>query len=316
MSGNNPGEDMKNPFRKTLVPVLDLVLPRVCIVCGRRLLTFEKHICTCCLADLPLTFNWILPHNPMADRFNELIQESLCRTLQDGATPSGHVAYSHAAALFFFNSEADYRKIPYSIKYRGDLASGLFFGAMLGKRMAEASALQDIDLIMPVPLYWSRKWKRGYNQAEVIARAASQAGIKNIVMYNVSKTHHSYILRDIFRYRALIVGAPTYNAGLYHEMEVLLSEIAGKDIKNRHYIGWFGSYAWAGKAVAKIKEWNDGRLHFEPVGNPVEIRQSLTAETHAACEALSQSHAESGGGKRISLSYSGQVYARILCVGR
>lgn len=46
--------------------------------------------------------------------------------------------------------------------------------------------------------------------AEVIARAASQAGIKNIVMYNVSKTHHSYILRDIFRYRALIVGAPTY----------------------------------------------------------------------------------------------------------
>lgn len=166
---------MKNPFRKTLVPVLDLVLPRVCIVCGRRLLTFEKHICTCCLADLPLTFNWILPHNPMADRFNELIQESLCRTLQDGVTPSGHVAYSHAAALFFFNSEADYRKIPYSIKYRGDLASGLFFGAMLGKRMAEASALQDIDLIMPVPLYWSRKWKRGYNQAEVIARGIAEA---------------------------------------------------------------------------------------------------------------------------------------------
>lgn len=41
--------------------------------------------------------------------------------------------------------------------------------------------------------------------AEVIARAASQAGIKNIVMYNVSKTHHSYIIRDVFRYRGLIV---------------------------------------------------------------------------------------------------------------
>ena len=35
--------------------------------------------------------------------------------------------------------------------------------------------------------------------AEVIARAASQAGIKNIVMYNVSKTHHSNIIRDVFR---------------------------------------------------------------------------------------------------------------------
>lgn len=68
--------------------------------------------------------------------------------------------------------------------------------------------------------------------AEIIARAASQAGVKNIVMYNISKTHHSYILRDVFRYRGLIVGAPTYNAGLYHEMEVLLSELANKDIKN------------------------------------------------------------------------------------
>ena len=127
--------------------------------------------------------------------------------------------------------------------------------------------------------------------AEVIARAASQAGIKNIVMYNVSKTHHSYILRDVFRYRAIIVGAPTYNAGLYHEMEVLLSEIANKEIKNRRYIGWFGSYAWAGKAVDCIRKWNDEKLHFEPVGTPVEMKQSLTPETFAACEALGKAMA-------------------------
>ena len=110
--------------------------------------------------------------------------------------------------------------------------------------------------------------------AEVIARAASEAGVKNIVMYNVSKTHHSYIIRDVFRYNALIVGAPTYNTGLYHEMDVLLAELANKDIKN-HKLGWFGSYGWASKAVGKIKEWNDTRLHFEAVGEPVDICQSL-----------------------------------------
>ena len=66
--------------------------------------------------------------------------------------------------------------------------------------------------------------------AEVIARAASEAGVKNIVMYNVSKTHHSYIIRDVFRYNALVVGAPTYNTGLYHEMDVLLAELSNKDI--------------------------------------------------------------------------------------
>ncbi|MBR2102637.1 MAG: FprA family A-type flavoprotein [Prevotella sp.] len=128
--------------------------------------------------------------------------------------------------------------------------------------------------------------------AEVIARAASQAGVKNIVMYNVSQTHHSYIIRDVFRYRGLIVGAPTYNTGLYHEMDVLLSELAGKDIKGNHLLGWFGSFAWASKAVGEIARWNEERLHFEAVGTPVEIKQSLTADTFAQCEALGRAMAE------------------------
>ena len=126
--------------------------------------------------------------------------------------------------------------------------------------------------------------------AEQIARAASQAGIKNIVMYNVSKTHHSYIIRDVFRYKGLIVGAPTYNAGLYHEMDVLLNELANKDIKN-HLIGWFGSHCWASKAVAEIQKLNDERLKFEPVGTPVDMKQSLTAETKEQCAALGKAMA-------------------------
>ena len=127
--------------------------------------------------------------------------------------------------------------------------------------------------------------------AEHIAAAASKAGIKNIVMYNVSKTHHSYIIRDVFRYKGLIVGAPTYNTALYHEMEVLLSELAGKDIKN-HYLGWFGSHGWASKAVGKIQEWNDNALKFEPVGTPVDMKQAMTPEVKANCEAIGKAMAE------------------------
>lgn len=127
--------------------------------------------------------------------------------------------------------------------------------------------------------------------AEVIARAASEAGVKNIIMHDVSRTHHSYIIADIFRYRALILGAPTYNNGLYPQMESLLSELAGRDMKNR-LLGWFGSFSWAGKAMKTIGEWNETRLHFEPVGTPVEIKQSLDEATTRACEELGKAMGE------------------------
>ncbi len=127
--------------------------------------------------------------------------------------------------------------------------------------------------------------------AEVIATAAAEAGVKHIVMHNVSKTHHSYIIRDVFRYRGLIVGAPTYNTGLYHEMNVLMDELSQKDIKGRLF-GFFGSFGWASKAVAELQRWNDEHLHYEQVGQPVEIRQSLTPETTAQCQALARAMAE------------------------
>ena len=127
--------------------------------------------------------------------------------------------------------------------------------------------------------------------AEVIARSAAEAGLKDIVLYNVSKTHHSYIIRDLFRYRGLIVGAPTYNTGLYHEMNVLLDELSQKDIKGRLF-AWFGSFSWASKAVAEIQRWNDEHLHYETVGQPVEIRQALNDDTYAQCEALGREMAK------------------------
>lgn len=127
--------------------------------------------------------------------------------------------------------------------------------------------------------------------AEVIARAASQAGVKNIVMHDVSRTNHSYIISDVFKYESLIVGAPTYNNGLYPQMDMLMSELAERGIKN-HKIGIFGSFTWAGQAVKKLLEWNDTKLKFQLVGSPVEVKQSLNADTTNGCEELGRAMAE------------------------
>jgi len=127
--------------------------------------------------------------------------------------------------------------------------------------------------------------------AEVIAEAASQAGVKHISLMNLGKTHYSYVLRDMFRYRGVILGAPTYNNSILPSMEHLLSAIENRDMKN-HCIGWFGSYGWAGKAVQIIGEWNEKKIHFEPVGEPVEMRLGMTPEVHDKCVALGQAMAK------------------------
>ena len=49
---------------------------------------------------------------------------------------------------------------------------------------------------------------------------------------------------------------------------------------------------WASKAVAKIQEWNETKLHYEPVGEPVDMKQAITPEVKAQCEALGKAMAE------------------------
>ena len=41
-------------------------------------------------------------------------------------------------------------------------------------RMGESRHFEDVDVIIPVPLHWTRRWKRGYNQAEVVAGAIAE----------------------------------------------------------------------------------------------------------------------------------------------
>ena len=162
---------MKGSVLRGLRAAGEILLPRQCITCGQRLLLEEKHLCLECLADLPQTYFWTIIHNPMADRFNENIQKDIETDEDDGL----HERYAYAAALFFYHSEAQYRLIPYQIKYHGNIRAGRYFGRMLGNRLASSELFEDVDMVVPVPLHWTRKWKRGYNQAEVIAEAVAEA---------------------------------------------------------------------------------------------------------------------------------------------
>ncbi len=142
----------------------DLFMPRPCLVCGRTLGLREQHLCLSCAADVPYTRHWLQAHNPLADRFNAVLER------HRGTEP---MDYAYAAALLYYKGA--YREIPRALKYHADLAAGRHFGTLLGRRLASAPHFQDIDLIIPVPLHWTRRWSRGYNQAEILAQAVADA---------------------------------------------------------------------------------------------------------------------------------------------
>ena len=145
----------------------DLLLPRECIVCGRQLGAREEQLCIWCAADLPLTYTWEQPHNIMADRFNE--------TLERIRAPDENMEYAYAASLLFYHAENPYKRIPQALKYGGNVSAGRWFASLLGASLAKAGHFQDVDTVIPVPLHWRRKFGRGYNQAEVIAREIAKA---------------------------------------------------------------------------------------------------------------------------------------------
>ncbi len=126
--------------------------------------------------------------------------------------------------------------------------------------------------------------------AEAVAEGASECGLKNIVLHDVSRTNHSYIIADIFRYSGLVVGAPTYNGALFPAMEALLGKVAARDVKGR-YLGCFGAFSWAGQAVKRITEMNE-RMKFEMVGTPVEMKHGAKPEILQQCKELGRAMAE------------------------
>ena len=151
---------------RLLRAVGDLLAPRQCVVCGRTLGVQENEICIFCEADLPLTRYSSMVHNPMADRINLLIERH--------RADSDREPYAFATSLLFYNSGNAYSRIPQALKYRYKLSTGRFFARRLAEEMASVAHFADVDLVTAVPLHWTRRFQRGYNQSEIIAREVAR----------------------------------------------------------------------------------------------------------------------------------------------
>ncbi len=112
--------------------------------------------------------------------------------------------------------------------------------------------------------------------AEAVCSGLSGAKVKDVRLYDVSRTDASYILRDIWKFKAFALLACTYNTQLFPPMEALCSKLLSRMPKNK-VIGLSGSYTWSKGALTALQEYAE-KSKLEKVGPEVEVYTSPTPE--------------------------------------
>lgn len=159
-----------------------------------------------------------------------------------------------------------------------------------GKAVAMYDRLSRYEGEEGVVIIYGSMYGNTEQMAEAVASSLAAHGVKNIIMHNASKTHASYILKDVFKYKGVIVGSPTYSNQLYPEVASVLSKIELREVKDRLF-GYFGSFTWAGAAVKRLAAFGE-KMKWETVGVPVEQKQGLSADKYEACWALGEAMAK------------------------
>lgn len=126
--------------------------------------------------------------------------------------------------------------------------------------------------------------------AEAIAREILGFGVKNIRIYDVSKTDTSFILSDIWKYKGLIIGSASHNNSIYPKMEPILSKLQNYGLKNR-FLGVFGNKLWSGGGVRGIQTFADSLPGVEMVGEAVEANGNPTKEDYEKLRELAKAMA-------------------------
>lgn len=140
--------------------ILDLLFPRRCPVCGEIVRPAGRLICPSCLPKLSFTAS------PVCKKCGKEITDEGAEYCRDCMTHTR--TFEYGVALLNYNEAA--RRSVSRIKYNNKREYLDFYGEALAARYAKTIARMAVDAIVPVPVHCSRKRRRGFNQAEVLAR--------------------------------------------------------------------------------------------------------------------------------------------------
>jgi len=144
-------------FAETLAPIVDLVFPPRCPLCGQGL-SAQTGLCASCWNELAI------PGEPACECCGRPFEDGVA----DGAVCAPCLAdpprHDGIAAATLYNDAS--RRLVLAFKHGNRIA----LAPMMARLMAaKLDFLDDGWLIVPVPLHRWRLWRRGFNQAAVLA---------------------------------------------------------------------------------------------------------------------------------------------------
>lgn len=151
------------PLAQTLTPVIDLVFPPRCPLCGAGL-SAQTGLCAACWSEL------VIPGEPAC----ALCQRPLGDAMAAGAVCAPCMAepprHDGIAAGTLYNPAS--RRLVLAFKHGQRIA----LAPMMARLMAARLGSVGPDwLIVPVPLHRWRLWRRGFNQAALLGREIARA---------------------------------------------------------------------------------------------------------------------------------------------
>lgn len=120
--------------------------------------------------------------------------------------------------------------------------------------------------------------------ADHIARQLVENGIKNVRVFDVSKTHISHLINAIWKYKGVILGSVAYNSEMFPLMEQLTRELEHMAVKD-HLLGIFGSYSWNGGGARSLFKFSEN-IEWELVAEPVDIYGMPNEEKLDRCSSV------------------------------
>lgn len=130
------------------------------------------------------------------------------------------------------------------------------------------------------------------NAAEILAGELAELGVKDIKMFDVSVTHSSYVVSDMFKYSHIVFASTTYNNGIFVEMENLIHDIVAHNIQNRK-VAVIENGSWAPQAGRLMSELLSQIKNTEFISSGVSIKSAVKSEKREELKNLAKAIVES-----------------------